>query len=113
MVKRADINTFVRKLAEEFNPERVVLFGSYACGNATDDSDVDLLVIMPHKGRNVDQALTIRRRIRRRFPLDLIVKTPGETRLSLEKRDVFMRSILEDGKVLYDKARHFRVDRKG
>jgi predicted nucleotidyltransferase len=111
MVDTVDINTYVKKLTEEFKPERVVLFGSYARGTANEDSDVDLLVIMSHKGRNVDQALTIRKRINRSFPLDLIVKTPVETRQRLKMKDSFITTILEDGKVLYDKARHFRVDR--
>ena len=44
MVDTVDINTYVKKLAEEFKPERVVLFGSYARGTANEDSDVDLLV---------------------------------------------------------------------
>lgn len=111
MVEAADINTFVKRLADEFKPERVVLFGSYARGTANDDSDVDLLVVMSHKGRNVDQALTIRQRISRSFPLDLIVKTPVETRQRLKMKDAFMTTILEDGKVLYDKARRRRMDR--
>lgn len=113
MVAKAEIHAYVKRLADAFNPERVVLFGSHASGTANEDSDVDLLVIMSHKGRNVDQALTIRKRISRSFPLDLIVKTPAEARQRLKMKDTFLATILQDGKVLYDKARHHRVDRQG
>lgn len=80
MVGEADIQDFVNKVVEEFSPQRVILFGSYARGDATPDSDVDLLVVMPTKKEAIDQAVEVRQRIRRTFPLDLIVKTPEELR---------------------------------
>ena len=64
MVEQRNILTFVRQLAEKFEPERVVLFGSYAGGTPTDDSDVDLLVVMHHNKRNVEQSLDIMRQLR-------------------------------------------------
>jgi uncharacterized protein len=77
MIQRSEINAYVRRLAQEFHPERVILFGSYAHGKPTDDSDVDLLVIMNHgKRKNVEQAIDIDRRIDYSFPLDLLVRTP-------------------------------------
>ncbi|MFC1461221.1 nucleotidyltransferase domain-containing protein, partial [Verrucomicrobiota bacterium] len=85
-------------------PERVILFGSYANGYASDDSDVDLLVIMRHKKRNVEQALEIDRRIDRSFPLDLIVKTPQEIRRRLSMKDIFVAGILREGKILYERS---------
>ena len=99
------LTQIVQRLVESLHPEQIILFGSHAYGEPNEDSDVDLLVIMSHKGRNVDQALTIRKRINRSFPLDLIVKTPVETRQRLKMKDSFITTILEDGKVLYDKGR--------
>ena len=96
---------YVEHLADEFCPERVILFGSMAEGRARVDSDVDLMVVMDGKQNGADQALEIRRRIPRSFPLDLIVKTPGEVRRGLKDRDGFVCSIMEQGKVLYEKRR--------
>ena len=96
------VREYVAKLADEFRPERVILFGSMAEGRATADSDVDLLVVMNGRQNGADRALEIRRRIPRSFPLDLIVKTPAEMRRGLKSRDGFICSILERGKVLYE-----------
>jgi predicted nucleotidyltransferase len=95
------IEEFARRLGEEFQPDRVVLFGSYARGTATEDSDVDLLVILPFEGQPENQSVEMRMRLRPRFPLDLIVRTPEKVRERLEMDDDFMREILEEGKVLY------------
>ncbi len=105
MVAKHHINSFVKEVAQEFSPQKIVLFGSYANGQATEDSDVDLLVIMPHKKRNVEQALEIDQKIHRSFPLDLIVKTPAEVKERLAQKDVFVSSIVSEGKVLYEKSR--------
>jgi uncharacterized protein len=105
MVKSAEINRFVGEVARAFKPERVVLFGSYARGDATADSDVDLLVIMEHDQRNIEQALAITRRVDRSFPLDLIVRTPQETRRRLHQHDMFLTSVLNEGKTLYARGR--------
>jgi len=51
MANVAQIIKFVNRVAEAFRPERVILFGSHAYGTPTADSDVDLLVVMPHEGR--------------------------------------------------------------
>ena len=103
MVEKRQINDFARNVAKEFSPDKILLFGSYANGRPTEDSDVDLLVIMQHKKRNVEQALEIDKKIDRSFPLDLIVKTPKEIRVGLAQDDIFLNSIVYEGKVLYEK----------
>ena len=102
MACEAEIQDFVDKVVEEFAPERVILFGSHARGDATPDSDVDLLVIMPTKKQAIDQAVEIRQRIRRSFPLDLIVKTPGDMAWRLSLHDCFLTTIVTEGKTLYE-----------
>jgi len=47
MVSMRDIQAFAKRVAAEFHPQRIILFGSYARGEATADSDVDMLVVMP------------------------------------------------------------------
>lgn len=108
MIDRKKINEFVREVARQFQPERVVLFGSYAYGHPGADSDVDLLVIMPHEGHAAVQAAEIRKRIRAGFPMDLIVRSPRVIRQRLAMDDFFITEILEQGETLYE-ARHARV----
>ncbi len=102
MVAMSQIEDLGRRIGREFRPDRVVLFGSYARGEVTDDSDVDLLVILPFEGKSVYQSVAIRMRLRPPFPVDLIVRTPQSVRERLEMGDDFLREILEDGKVLYE-----------
>ncbi len=96
------IEEFGRRIGEEFGAERVILFGSYARGNANPDSDVDILVIGPFEGRGVDRSVEIRMKLRPGFPMDLLVRTPEKVRERIEMGDMFMREILEQGRVLYE-----------
>jgi len=100
------IEQFGHRIGREFPAERVVLFGSHARGMATEDSDVDLLVIMPYQGRSVEQSVQIRLKLRPPFPVDLIVRTPQSIQKRLAMGDGFMKEILEEGKVLYEADRH-------
>ncbi len=109
MTSRADIDTFVRAVAQQFSPRKIILFGSYAYGTPTPDSDVDLLVIMDHAERNVEKAIEIRSAIRRPFPLDLFVRRPVDIAHRLEIGDSFIGDILHRGSTLYE-ADHRRVD---
>ena len=105
MAIKKQVREFVRRLAGEFSPERVILFGSHARGSASDDSDVDLLVIMPTRKRTIQQALEIRRRLACPFALDLLVKTPKEVNRRLALHDIFMTTIMTEGKTLYESSR--------
>ena len=96
------IEEFGRCIGEKFCPRQVVLFGSYARGTATVDSDVDVLVVMPFEGRSVDKSVEIRLKTNPLFPLDLLVRTPETLRHRIEMGDNFLRDILRDGKVLYE-----------
>jgi predicted nucleotidyltransferase len=71
----AVIRRFARAAAEHFQPEKIILFGSYAYGEPHADSDVDILVVMPARNE-IDQAVRIDRQIGPPFPLDLIVRKP-------------------------------------
>ena len=80
----------------------VILFGSYATGKPQKDSDVDLFIIASFEGRSVDQSVKIRMKLRPPFPVDLIIRTPDNIRRRLEMGDDFVKSILQEGKVLYE-----------
>ena len=105
MIDRKTIRAFVDEVVRRFRPERVVMFGSYAYGQPRADSDVDLLVIMRHRGAGAEQAARIRQAVRSGFPLDLIVRSPAQIRRRVRIGDSFIREILENGQVLYE-ARH-------
>lgn len=103
LVSRSTIRRLARHLAECFQPDRIILFGSYAYGNPTGESDVDLLVVM--KARNeIDQALRIEEALDPPFALDVIVRTPRNLHWRLEEGDWFLREAVGQGKVLYEKA---------
>jgi predicted nucleotidyltransferase len=104
LVPMVAIRRFARAVAERFRPERIILFGSYAWGAPTADSDVDLLVIMPTRNQ-LAQAVRIDEAIEQRaFPLDLIVRTPRALAVGLRWGDSFLQDIVRRGKVLYEKA---------
>ncbi|PZR98409.1 MAG: hypothetical protein DLM69_08705 [Candidatus Chloroheliales bacterium] len=97
------IERFVRQIAERFDPERIILFGSYAYGKPTPDSDVDILVIMNTPMREVMQAAEIRDAIDYPFALDLLVRTPEKVAQRITLGDFFMREITKRGKVMYER----------
>ena len=102
MVATNEIKKFGRQIGEQFHAERVILFGSYAQGKVTADSDVDLLVIGPFKGRSVDKSVEIRMKLRPQFPVDILIRTPEKVHQRLKMGDQFIQGILEEGKVLYE-----------
>ena len=102
MVAMRDIREVCRAIVDRFKPERIVLFGSHAWGRPTEDSDVDLLVLLPHNGRSLDKSVEIRLAVRPPFPMDMLVRTPQKVRQRLAMGDTFMRDILSRGKVLYE-----------
>ena len=104
MVSQETLQRAVQRLAEQFEPQRIILFGSYARGTADEHSDVDLLVEMDHAQSTLQQALTIRKAVKRSFPLDLIVKSSREIEQRLQQNDYFLKTIMNDGQVLYDRA---------
>jgi len=108
MITPSQIHRVSDEIARRFQPERIILFGSYAYGTPTEDSDVDLLVIMPFEGRTAKQATEIRGAVYAGFAMDLIPITPERLKYRLEIEDFFLREVVEKGKVLYE-ARHAGV----
>jgi uncharacterized protein len=100
--RRAYIKKLCRRIAKEFQPEKIILFGSQAYGKPRPDSDVDLLVIMPFEGGYFEQAHQIRMRLGLSLPIDLLVRTSEQVQYRLEIGDRFMQEIVECGKVMYE-----------
>jgi len=102
MITRKDIHRFVDQVVRQFHPAKVILFGSYAYGQPTSDSDVDLMVVMQHRGASAKAATRIRLACPRTFPMDLIVRTPAELQRRLRMGDSFMREVTSKGIVLHE-----------
>jgi predicted nucleotidyltransferase len=102
-VPKSVIRRFAREVAEKFQPEKIILFGSHAYGKPHADSDVDILVIMPCRNQ-IDQAFKIRLAVSAPFPMDLIVRKPSNLGWRLRERESFHTEIMTKGKVLYEKG---------
>lgn len=93
-------------------PEKIILFGSYAYGEPTDNSDLDILVVTGDKiipssfaekskiYLKISQAISD---IKKEFPVDLIVHTKAMHQRFIEDNSLFARELLMKGKVLYEK----------
>lgn len=94
----------VRRIARALRPEKIILFGSYAYGNPTPDSDVDLLVVMKTRASSADRSWAVSRLlIPRPFPVDILVRTPQEVARALRGGDFFIGEIVSQGQVLYER----------
>jgi predicted nucleotidyltransferase len=109
-IPKSVIRRFAREVAEKFQPEKIILFGSHAYGRPHADSDVDILVIMPCRNE-LDQAFKISWATQPSFSLDIIVRKPHDMKWRLEEGDWFLRDIVSKGKVLYE-APDGRMGRK-
>ena len=98
---------------KQINPHKIILFGSYASGVFSEDSDLDLVVILdsPEIAKNYDEKMRNRLLVRRniyalskRVPVDLVVYTKGEYDIISESGSSFYNEIKKSGKVLYEKT---------
>src|SRR5437660_1339302 len=94
LIARKRIEAYCEAIAKEFRPQKIVLFGSYAYGRPTPDSDVDLLVVLPFRGNDVTKAFEIRSRFDTPFPLDLLVRKPSFIATRLRERDMFIEFVM-------------------
>ena len=98
------IQDILEKLLTGYAPQKVILFGSYAYGDPTPDSDIDLLIIKETPERFIDRWVTVRRILsdpKRMVPLETLVLTPQEVSKRLTVGDQFLAEIMEKGEVLY------------
>ena len=103
-ITRSKIKQAALKIAKEIEPEKIILFGSFAYGKPTPDSDVDLLVIMESDERPAKRATAIYLVLSgKTFPMDILVRTPAELSHRLAIGDFFIKEIMERGKVVYDR----------
>lgn len=97
------LRTVTQRLVAEFQPEQVWLFGSHAWGQPHDDSDVDLLVIVPHSDETpIRRSQRAHRCLRGlRMPKDVLVETRQEVERVKEAKTSLENTILSRGRRLY------------
>ena len=98
----AEIQRYCDTIAREFRPQRIVVFGSYAYGAPSPDSDVDVMVVMPVRKRGGRPSLEIRQRVPAGFPVDILVRAPTEVQRRLRGGDSFITEVMTRGKVMYE-----------
>jgi predicted nucleotidyltransferase len=101
-VERKEILQMVRRIVSQFHPEKIILFGSHARGDAGPDSDVDLLIVMPFSGSKREKQVEIRLALSSiRIPKDIMVTTPEEFLWRKEVPGTIERPAAREGKILY------------
>ncbi len=100
--RMAYIRKLCKRIAEAYQPEKIILFGSHAYGTPTPESDIDLLIVMDFEGDSLEQTMKIRSELGLVTPMDLLVRTPKEVIWRLEDGDMFMVGIFWRGKVMYE-----------
>ncbi len=104
MVTRADIQALASKIAAEYRPEKIVLFGSHAHGAPHEDSDVDLLVVLPVEGPRYRLAARIRAGLTAATAIDIVVRSPRDVASAADRGDPIVLDAMESGVVLYSAA---------
>ena len=105
MVALNEIQELSRRIAEEFQPEKIILFGSHAYGTPHEDSDVDLLVILAFEGSGLRKAVDILTRVSPDFPIDLIARRPDDAERYYAEHDPLICEAIDRGRVLYERPR--------
>lgn len=91
------------RIAREFNPKRIILFGSYAYGMPKEYLDVDLPVIMPFEGKGFQKSLEILNRLDPGFSVDAVVRRSDDAARRYAEFDPLIREAFDKGIVLYER----------
>ena len=106
VIARSEFSTLIARIVEVIRPERVVLFGSHARGEAEAHSDVDLLVVADSNRPRYERAVPIYRAVSDLpFELDILVYTPTEVREWSRVDQAFVTTALREGRVVYERPR--------
>ena len=97
----AKIEGVVERIVKNYNPDKVILFGSYAWGKPTKDSDVDLFIMKNNKGDMLEEHKKVRRIVDGEIATDILIHSEDEVKKRLALGDFFFREILDKGNYLY------------
>ncbi len=105
MISKDKISEIVEKIASGYNPDKIILFGSYAIGNPDENSDLDLFVIKKSDKPRPQRIVKVRKMLYgSMIPIDLIVYTPEEIEANKDNKYSFVYEVLNTGKILYERA---------
>ena len=98
------ISEMVKKIVEKFYPEKIIMFGSQVWGTPKEWSDIDILVIVNSSELTAKLAAKISI-VAKPYcvPMDILVRTPDEVEQRIKIGDHFIKKILAEGKVLYER----------
>ena len=100
------LSEIVEKLKSDYKPIKIILFGSYAYGNPSENSDIDLLILKDTDKRRVDRFVGVKRIIYNpdlEISVSPLVYTPDELKERLRIEDDFVKEIIQNGVVLYER----------
>jgi uncharacterized protein len=103
LITPEQINAMAQTIADQFKPDSIYLFGSYAYGHPTEDSDLDFLVVMPIEDHPVRYSAQIRKVLPRTLSIDVLVRDPEDVDQRVKAPDGFISMIVRDGKLLWTK----------
>jgi uncharacterized protein len=103
MIRMNQIIALANRVAAQFSPHKIILFGSYAYGTPQDGSDVDLLVITEFRGDAFDCATRMLETLQPEFSVDVLVRRPADAARRYRQFDPLIREALDRGKVLYER----------
>jgi predicted nucleotidyltransferase len=98
-----EIKKIVDQIVRNYKPERIILFGSFACGKIKENSNVDLAVIKKTKERFTTRLLKVAGMIKSSLGTDILVYTPKEWNEALKEENYFIKEITQKGKIVYAK----------
>jgi len=105
MINEELIGLMVRRIVDGFAPQQIVVFGSCARGDDQDDSDLDLLVVMPFAGTKRDVQVAMRMALRDfDVPVDLILASPQEIEQKRDVNGLIYRTAYREGRIAYERA---------
>jgi len=101
---RKIISEIVEKIKKDYQPDKIILFGSYAYGTPTEDSDIDLFIIKNTKKDSIYRFAEVKKIVYspdRIIPISPLVLTPNEIDEQLSHGNDFIKEVLKKGETLY------------
>lgn len=99
------VQEVIQRIVEGYDPEKIIIFGSYARGDWTEDSDLDVLVVKETEERPFDRIGSVSGACwPRKLAMDIVVKTPQEIESELREKQLFTREIMSEGVLVHDRV---------
>jgi len=102
MISQEKINEVINRIVKNINPEKIILFGSYASGNPSEESDLDILIVKEMRMPRYKRSREVKKHLRgMKIPIDVIVYTKKEIKKWENTETAFINQAIKQGKLLY------------